>query len=142
MAIQYTIGEISKLTGLSTKTIRYYESIRLIHPSKRKENNYRAYSDQDIQKLRLIVEAKNLGVPLDEVKNIVAACFNEGCTHLKDYLKKRIPEYLSQTDQKITALEELRERLTVIQNKLAQKSQEDGGDCTGNNECYKYLRVG
>jgi DNA-binding transcriptional MerR regulator len=136
---QYTIGEVSGLVGLSTKTIRYYESIQLITSSERKENNYRVYSENDVQKLRLVVEAKNLGIPLNDVKRIVNACFEEGCAHLKEYLTSRIPEYLSQTDQKILELQKLRGRLSSLQNKL--QTQEDCNDCSDKNECYKYLRV-
>lgn len=141
MANQYTIGEASKIVGLSAKTIRYYESIQLINSSKRKENNYRLYSENDIQKLRMVVEAKSLGVPLDEVKNIVSACFDDGCTHLKEYLKKRIPEYLSQTEAKIQELNKFKKRLRLLQKKFKSPLEEDCVECSEKDDCYKYLQV-
>ena len=76
----YLISEVSDLTGLPTKTIRYYEDIKLIPPPERNESGYRTFSGEDIKRLKLIKKAKFLGISLDEIKKIVDLAFNESCS--------------------------------------------------------------
>ena len=52
------IGTASERSGVPPKTIRYYESIGLIRPADRRGNNYRDYSDVDVQTLRFISRAR------------------------------------------------------------------------------------
>lgn len=65
------IGEVSKKTGLSVKAIRLYEEKELIRSPVRR-GRYRVYTDGDIEVLRLIVEAKSLGVSLAKLKGVIA----------------------------------------------------------------------
>lgn len=65
------IGEASGLSGVSSKAIRYYESIGLIDPAKRAENGYRHFTDQDVHMLRFIHRARNLGFSVAEVGDLV-----------------------------------------------------------------------
>lgn len=51
------ISALSRLSGLNTPTIRYYEQIKLLPKAKRQANGYREYSDIDLQQLRLIKQA-------------------------------------------------------------------------------------
>ncbi|EYD02220.1 merR regulatory family protein [Acinetobacter baumannii 44362_1] len=62
------ISELSKLSGLSTPTIRYYEQIKLLPKAKRKSNGYREYTDNDLKQLSLIQQAQQVGVSLAEIK--------------------------------------------------------------------------
>ena len=57
------IGDIAKLTGLSSKSIRLYEEKQLITPPRRSDSGYREYGDQHVQELNLISRAKTLGSP-------------------------------------------------------------------------------
>lgn len=61
----------SEKTGLTKKAIKYYESEGLINPSKKCENNYREYSDEDIVKLNLIGALRALDIPIADIKNVV-----------------------------------------------------------------------
>lgn len=65
-----TIKEVVKLTGLSDKTLRYYESEGLIHV-KRKSNGYREYSKKNIQDLNTIVLLRYLSVSLSDIKVVL-----------------------------------------------------------------------
>lgn len=78
-----------------TKTIRYYEEIELLQPAKRMDNKYREYSKEDIARLRLIKQARVLGLSLDEVKQLVKECFGGSCEHLRDSFLTRLPKILS-----------------------------------------------
>ncbi|WP_135077930.1 Cu(I)-responsive transcriptional regulator [Terasakiella sp. SH-1] len=66
------ISKVSKLTGVTAKTIRYYESINLMPEPARAENGYRDYSDQDVEILRFIQSARKMGFPLKDVGNLLA----------------------------------------------------------------------
>lgn len=62
------ISELSKRSGLTTPTIRYYEQIKLLPKAKRKSNGYREYSDNDLKLLLLIQQAQQVGFSLADIK--------------------------------------------------------------------------
>ncbi len=66
------IRELSHQTGLSAKTIRYYEAIGVLPPPERLPNGYRIYSIIDVQRLRLVAGARRLDLSLEEIKEILA----------------------------------------------------------------------
>ena len=66
------IGEAASLSGVSSKAIRYYESIDLIRPSGRSENNYRDFSDSDVHRLRFVNRSRSLGFSLAEVGDLLS----------------------------------------------------------------------
>jgi MerR family copper efflux transcriptional regulator len=67
-----TIGQAAQRSGVPPKTIRYYESIGLVSPAARGENRYRAYSDKEIEVLRFISRARDLGFSLSEIEQLLA----------------------------------------------------------------------
>jgi len=72
------IGTVSKLTGLNTKTIRYYEQIELIAPATRSDNGYRQYSEKGLEQLRFIQRARKTGFNIDECRQLLALFNNSG----------------------------------------------------------------
>lgn len=78
------IKEAEELTGLSAKTIRFYESEGLIHV-KRSSNRYREYDDENIKSLKEIKVLRNLNIAISKIKDL-----NEGKTSLKDILESEI----------------------------------------------------
>lgn len=67
----YKINELSKLAGVSTRTLRYYDNIGLLSPSQIADNNYRLYTEKEIDLLQQILFYKELGFSLTEIKDIV-----------------------------------------------------------------------
>src|SRR5690606_26722938 len=65
-------GQASKESGVSTKMIRYYESIGLIKPPLRTESGYRVYSDTEVHALRFISRARDLGFSVEQMKDLLA----------------------------------------------------------------------
>jgi MerR family copper efflux transcriptional regulator len=66
------IGRAAKVSGVSTKMIRYYERIGLISRAERNEGNYRTYDDADVRTLQFIRRARDLGFPLTAIRRLLA----------------------------------------------------------------------
>jgi DNA-binding transcriptional MerR regulator len=69
------IGDVARLAGTTTRTIRYYEEIGLLAAAgDRPAGGHRAYTEADVERLELILRLKSLlGVSLDELRDLVAA---------------------------------------------------------------------
>jgi len=72
------IGTVSKLTGLNTKTIRYYEQIELIAPATRSDNGYRQYSEKGLEQLKFVQRARKTGFNIDECRQLLDLFNNSG----------------------------------------------------------------
>lgn len=66
-----TISQVAELTGISTRTLQYYDEIGLLKPSKLTPSGYRLYDDEALQKLQQILFFKELGFQLKEIKEIL-----------------------------------------------------------------------
>ena len=66
-----TISQVAKLTGISTRTLQYYDEIGLLKPSEITDSGYRLYNDDTLQELQQILFFKELGFKLTEIKEIV-----------------------------------------------------------------------
>ena len=73
----YLRGQISKMTGFSIETIRYYENNGLIAAQKRENNGYRIYKEDVIARLNFIRRAKNSGFNLNEIKQLLLIADNK-----------------------------------------------------------------
>lgn len=65
------IGEVAERTGLSLRTIRYYEEVGLITPSARSTGGFRLYTEGDIARLMLVKRMKPLEFSLDEMRDLL-----------------------------------------------------------------------
>ncbi|MFK4784702.1 MerR family transcriptional regulator [Fusobacterium sp. MFO224] len=104
----YKIGEISKLYGVSSDILRYYNKIGLVKPDFVGENGYRYYSKKQIWKLNSIRNLRNLGVGLEEIKKFL---YERNTKNAEEMLEFQ----LNVISEKINKLEELREE---INNKI------------------------
>lgn len=105
------IGELVEKSGLTKDTIRFYEKKGLIalgHKSRR-ENNYKEYSEQVLEKLMLIRRLKDMGFTLNEIDTFLELWRDEdaSCENLKYTLENKI----TLVDEQIRKLNELKSRL-------------------------------
>lgn len=86
------IGQAATATGLTTKTIRYYEHQGLLPPAPRTESGYRQYRSADIERLEFIKKAKRLGLTLDEIRDILAIHdeHHTPCVHVLALLDQKL----------------------------------------------------
>lgn len=68
-----TVHEVSKLTGVSIRTLQYYDKIHLLSPSDYTESGYRLYDDTALERLQQILLFKELEFPLRDIKHIINA---------------------------------------------------------------------
>lgn len=136
---QLTIGQVAKQIGIPAKTIRYYEEIKLLQPAKRMENKYREYSEEDIARLRLIKQARALGLPLNEVKQLVEECLDESCEHLKGSFLTHMPKYIASVKQRIGELQELESQLEDLQYNLTSLNLTNPKEKVSKKECCEVL---
>lgn len=106
------IGEVALASGISAKMVRYYEAIGLIHTAKRRPSGYRHYEISDVHRLRLIRIARDAGLSLTDIREILALWSdrNRSSGDIKTMALARIGELqrrLADIDAMIGALREL-----------------------------------
>ncbi|NWH07823.1 MAG: Cu(I)-responsive transcriptional regulator [Alphaproteobacteria bacterium] len=103
------IGEAAQASGLSPKTIRYYEQIGLVRAAARTSGNYRAYSPADIQTLIFLRRARHLGFSVEDCRNLVSLYQDRSraSADVKALAQRRIAEI----DARMAALNGMRETL-------------------------------
>jgi len=67
------IGEVADRVGLSLRTVRYYEEMGLLVPADRTEGGFRLYTDEHVERLRLIKQMKPLGFTVQEIRDLLDA---------------------------------------------------------------------
>ena len=72
--ISYSIGDMSRETGLSVSTLRYYEKLGLLAPVPRSAGNIRQYGEADLERLRMLECLKNTGMALKDIRTFFSWC--------------------------------------------------------------------
>lgn len=106
------IGEISKLTGLSISTLRYYDKHGLLNNLERTDGGIRTFSEQNIEALKLINCLKNSGMKISEIKQ-----FMEWCTEGKKTFNKRLEIFYEQEKNIKEQIDVLNKSLKLIKFK-------------------------
>src|SRR5260370_28872620 len=114
-----TISEIAARTDVPPKTIRYYEDIGVIRPQEGRENRYRNYGETDVQTLRFIHRARNLGFSLKDISALLT--LYQDRERASREVKHLALENVSELDRKIA-------ELTAIRNALADLAERCHGD--------------
>ena len=65
------IGQLSKVSGCSIQTIRYYEKEGLLNRPSRSEGNFRLYDEKSFKELEFIKHCRNLDIPLSDIKTLI-----------------------------------------------------------------------
>jgi Cu(I)-responsive transcriptional regulator len=108
------IGEAARLTGVSAKMIRHYESIGLIPSADRRDSNYRDYGHHDVHRLGFIRRARNLGFSIDEIRDLLRLWGDQSRSSAD--VKALTLGHVAELDRKIALLTEMRDTLTHLAN--------------------------
>ena len=116
------IGNVSEQSGLPAKTIRYYEDIGLVQPSRR-ENGYRDFAVQDLHKLAFLGRARALGFTIEDCRNLLALYEDDGRESAA--VKHIAEDHLARIDEKIAQLRSMRATLAELVNACAGDHRPD-----------------
>ena len=105
------IKEAEKSAGLQAKTIRYYEEIGLIRPS-RQHNGYRDYAAEDIHRLRFLQRARGLGFSIEDCRALLSL-YDEKGRESAD-VRAIAEAHLAEIDRKIRELNGMRKTLAHL----------------------------
>jgi len=119
---QLKIGDLARITGLSIKTIRYYERRGLLEQPPRTEGGYRLYGPEEVARLRFVQRAKLLGLTLEEIRELVAlaAKCNEG--EIVPRLEEVLEAKLEETERKMAELGAFRQNLLYYRTRASALS--------------------
>jgi DNA-binding transcriptional MerR regulator len=121
------IGELAEAVGVTTKTIRFYESFGLLPEAPRTASGYRSYEDSDAGRLRFIKTAQRLGLSLDEIREIIA--FRDRGERPCGYVAAVLDRQVRGLDRRIQDMAQLRDELRQLQFKAAQEPHADAAYC-------------
>jgi MerR family copper efflux transcriptional regulator len=106
------IGQASAASGVSAKMLRYYESIGLIPRAGRTEAGYRVYTDTDVQTLRFIRRARDLGLSIERIKLLVGLWHDRERSSAD--VKRVATEHVAELEAKILELMAMRDTLQEL----------------------------
>ena len=105
------IGDVADASGLTAKTIRYYEDIGLVRPARRM-NGYRDFAETDVHKLAFLARARSLGFSIGACRTLLSLYEDRGRASAD--VKAVAQAHLRRIDRKIAELEGLRGTLATL----------------------------
>jgi MerR family copper efflux transcriptional regulator len=123
----HQIGEAAAQTGMSLRTIRFYEEVDLVPPSGRTSGGFRLYTDADIERLQLVKDLKPLDFSLEEMGEVLDLldrldAQESGSDDLAE-LRARLDRFAQVAEQRC---EELRSQLNAAEALAKQLRRESG----------------
>jgi MerR family transcriptional regulator, copper efflux regulator len=120
------IGELADQSGVTAKTIRFWESTGLLADPARTQSGYRDYDPEVVDRLRFIRHAQTAGLTLAEIRQVLAIS-DDGdppCGHVTDL----ILQHLADVDERIRELTETR---SILDHLATRAADQNPADCNG-----------
>ena len=111
--MQYSIGDISRKTGLTVSTLRYYEKLGVLSAVPRSQGNIRQYGPQELERLQLLECLKNTGMSLKDIRTFFAWCDQGDST-----LQNRLDLILARKREVESQISQLRGYLNKLEQKI------------------------
>lgn len=118
--MQYTVQKLSKLAGVSTRTLRYYDEIGILKPARINSSGYRIYGEEEIDILQQILFYKELGINLDTIKSILENPLFNKLNSLKDHHNK----LLEKRKQLDLLIENVEQTITSVKGDVKMDNKE------------------
>ena len=129
-----TVGQLARATGVSAKTIRYYEQIGVLPAPRRNAAGYRHYSRHDVHRLLFMRRARALGLSLANLKALTSELDSGECLTMRPRLHALVTEQLRTVQQQIAEFQLLERQLAQVLQRLqtaAPTPHADGCRCLG-----------
>lgn len=124
------IGALAERAGVTTKTIRYYESIALLADPARTPTGYREYGDDAVERLRFIRDAQSSGLSLSEIQSVLE--LKDSGARSCDHTMALLDRHLAEIDEQIARLEVARTELLELAGRARGL---DPAACTDPHRC-------
>ena len=125
------IGELAKRGGVTRKAVRYYERLGLLPRPRRSPSGYRLYEEADVGRLLFIKQAKDVGLPLAGIRDLLPLAEREDCGDLRPRVQDAISDYIRFVNEKVRELLLLREELEVARSQLNTSCRSLRGEACG-----------
>jgi len=102
--MEYTVQQLAKIAGISSRTLRYYDEIGLLKPARVSSSGYRIYGPREVDRLQQILFYRELGVGLEQIGNILSDTSFDSLTALREH-RVRLLEKKRQLELLITNVE-------------------------------------
>lgn len=127
------IGELAERAGVSHRTIHYYEREGLLQPAERVGTGYRYYDDQSLARLQKVRQLQELGLSLDEIREVIDLYFEDATVvKAKRQVMDILEGHLRDAERRIEELEEFREdalkNLGRLETLVEEVEQDDSTD--------------
>jgi DNA-binding transcriptional MerR regulator len=99
--MEYTVQKLAQLAGVSSRTLRYYDEIGILKPARINSSGYRIFGQKEVDRLQQILFYRELGISLDQIKEIITAPAFNAADALKEHREKLL-EKRKQLDLLIT----------------------------------------
>jgi len=116
---RYRIAEVARRSGFSASTLRYYEQAGVLDASERTPAGYRLYTDRDLERLRLIARAKDLGCTLEESAELVRAWDSDECGPVKHRLRTLVHDKVTEVQAHLAEQSAFADQLRATADALA-----------------------
>jgi len=110
----YKIGAVTKQTGLTADTLRYYEKFGLLQNISRNQSGLRIYNDKDISRLKFIIRAQHMNFTLEEIKQLII--MRENPLKARNSIRQLTADKLKDLETKVDELTLLRNELQLLLN--------------------------
>lgn len=128
MAELMRMGELTARSGVTPRTVRYYESIGLMPPGKREGSGQHYYTEDAVVRLRKIEQLKLLGLTLDEIGQVIDLYFTDPSgARAKRKVLTMLRKHLTEVDDKISEVQKLRSELRGHIERFEAWLQRNGG---------------
>ena len=148
---EFSSGDLARATGNTVRTIRFYEEQGLLRPAQVSGGGHRRYTEEDLEKLRLIADLRELGLPLCEIRAVLD--LRAGCATAAEFamrFQEVLVGHIQQAQRRLERLRrvkrELTEALAAIQARVGT-DVENACPCTvaealGSSRIVKVLAKG
>ena len=118
-----SIREVCARTGLSARTVRYYEELGLLPGVRRRSGGRRVYGPDEIERLRFITRLKALGLALEEIGELNAVHAIGGSTRaMLGRLDELLARRLDELDARIRELDSLRDQIRKYRDHVTERA--------------------
>ncbi len=123
-----TVGQLARATGVSAKTIRYYEQVGVLPTPRRSPSGYRHYARRDVHRLLFVRRARALGLSLKNLKTLTVEVDNRRCGTMQPQLSNLVQAQLQTVQQRIAEFQLLRRQLEQVLQQLSTTTLTDAAE--------------